>query len=180
MNIKESTNLMQKITLILEPLTTTSFAPFGDVIEVNESQNHFPINLGTVERFHDLGTVDTDRQCGHPLISIVTCNTQASLPYTLPLLERHPLGSQCFMPLDNTPIMVVVAEKDESPNVATLRAFISDGSQGINYHAGIWHMPITFLQKDQRMLVVDRGGEGNNCDERPLPDYEIIIRENIL
>ena len=169
--------MSEAINLELEPLTAEAFAAFGDVIEVNESNQHFPINMGTVERFHDLANVDITEQGGRTLISIVTCNTLASLPYTLPLLERHPLGSQCFMPLDNTPIMVVVAEKNESPQVETIRAFISDGTQGINYHTGVWHMPITCLNKDQRMLVVDRGGEGNNCDEHPFPDYEIIISE---
>lgn len=168
---------MQKIILELEPLTAEAFAPYGDVIEVDEANQHFPINMGTVERFHDLATVDTSNEGGRTLLSVVTCNTLSSLPYTLPLVERHPLGSQCFTPLDDTPMVVAVTEKGDSPQADTIRAFISNGRQGVNYHAGVWHMPLIFLNADQRMLVVDRGGEGHNCDEWPFPDYEIVISD---
>ncbi|MGB1311677.1 MAG: ureidoglycolate lyase [Leucothrix sp.] len=167
---------MQQIKIQLAPLTQQAFKPFGDVIEI-EGANHFPINQGTVERHNDLGTVEIGGDNGRPLISIVTCNNLSSLPYTLPLIERHPLGSQAFIPMDNTPIVVAVAEPTDSPQPEQIKAFISNGYQGVNYHSNIWHMPMLFLDKDQRMIVVDRGGEGNNCDEFPFPEYEIIITE---
>jgi len=77
--------------------------------------------------------------------------------------------------MDNTPIVVAVVEPCESPEPQQIRAFISNGFQGINYHRNVWHMPMLFLDKDQRMVVVDRGGKGNNCDELPFPEYQIII-----
>lgn len=165
---------MKQLTIELEPLTAGAFAPYGDVVEI-ENAKHFPINLGTVERYNDLAKVDTSEQNGRTLVSIVCCNELSSLPYQLPFVERHPLGSQSFIPMDNTPIVVAVAEAGEPPEAERLRAFISNGTQGINYHRGVWHMPMLFLNKDQRMIVVDRGGEGNNCEEHHYPDYEIIL-----
>lgn len=165
---------MQQLHIKVEPLTKDAFKPYGDVVEI-EGANHFPINQGTVERHNDLASVDIGGEEGHTLVSIVTCNELSSLPYTLPLIERHPLGSQSFIPMDNTPIVVAVAEPSDSPQPQQIRAFISNGYQGVNYHRNVWHMPMLFLDKDQRMVVVDRGGKGNNCDEIPFPEYEIII-----
>ena len=165
---------MQKINIQVEPLTKQAFKAFGDVIEIDDAQ-HFPINQGTVERHHDLAGVDIGGEVGRPLISIVTCNEWFTLPYKLPLLERHPVGSQAFIPMDNTPIVIAVAEVGESPKPQQIKAFISNGSQGVNYHRNVWHMPMLFLDKNQRMIVVDRGGEGNNCDEFPFPEHQIII-----
>lgn len=167
---------LKQLTIKLEPLTAEAFKAFGDVVEI-EGAEHFPINQGTVERHNDLATVDIGGEEGRTLVSIVTCNEQSSLPYTLPLIERHPLGSQSFIPMSNVPIVVAVAEPSESPQPEQIRAFISNGFQGVNYHRNVWHMPMLFLDKDQRMIVVDRGGKGNNCDELPFPDYQITITE---
>ncbi|CAA6800026.1 MAG: Ureidoglycolate hydrolase (EC [uncultured Thiotrichaceae bacterium] len=165
---------MQQLNIILEPLTREAFAPFGDVVEI-EGAKHFAINRGTVERYNDVATVDTSEQDGRTLISIVCCNELATLPYTLPFVERHPLGSQSFIPMDNTPIVVAVAKAGEPPGSDHIRAFISNGQQGINYHKGVWHMPMLFLNADQRMIVIDRGGPGDNCEEHHFPEEEIVL-----
>jgi ureidoglycolate lyase len=165
---------MQQLKIGLQPLTSAAFAPFGDVIET-EHATHFPINRGTVERYHDLAQVDTGMQDGRTLVSIVCCNELATLPYTLPFVERHPLGSQAFIPMDNTPIVVAVAEAGDPPAADKIRAFISNGQQGVNYHRGVWHMPMLFLNAGQRMMVVDRGGPGDNCEEHHFADCEIVL-----
>nr|CAA6830846.1 MAG: Ureidoglycolate hydrolase (EC [uncultured Thiotrichaceae bacterium] len=165
---------MQQQMIKLESLSSEAFAPFGDVVEIEGAQ-HFPINRGTVERYHDVATIDTSTQDGHTLISIVCCNELATLPYTLPFMEQHPLGSQSFIPMDNTPIVVAVAEAGEPPTPDNIHAFISNGQQGINYHKGVWHMPMLFLNADQRMICIDRGGAGDNCVEHHFPGYEIVL-----
>lgn len=165
---------MQPYTIQLEPLSSAAFAPFGDVVEIEGAQ-HFPINRGTVERYHDIATIDTSTQQGRTIISIVCCNALATLPYTLPFMERHPLGSQSFIPMDNTPIVVAVAAAGNPPDVEHIRAFISNGQQGVNYHKGVWHMPMLFLEANQRMIVVDRGGSGDNCEEHHFSDREIVL-----
>lgn len=154
------------IELYPEPLTREAFAPFGDVI-APEGVRHFPINAGAIERHHDLARVEVG-EGGRLLISIATCNRITELPYRIPLVERHPLGSQAFIPLNETPMVVVVAPPGESVDPAGLRAFISNGRQGINYHPGVWHMPLITADPEQRFLVVDRGGPGDNCEELPL------------
>ena len=163
------------LQLKAEPLTREGFAPFGDVIE-SEGAKHFAINAGTIERFHDLAQVDLgEEEGGRTLVSIAECNVAAELPYRVTFVERHPLGSQAFVPLDDTPLMVLVAPAGESVSPDALRAFVSNGRQGINYHRGIWHLPLISLCKGQRMLIVDRGGPGGNCEEYHFPEGEIFL-----
>ena len=159
----------------LEPLTREAYAPYGDVIDM-EDVDHFSINEGAIERFHDLATVDIGAdEGGRTLISIALCNRADTLPYKLPHVERHPLGSQAFLPLDDTPVIVVVAPHGESVDPKDIKAFISNGKQGINYSRAVWHMPLIALKEGQQMIIVDRGGPGNNCEEFYFPDHEIIL-----
>jgi ureidoglycolate lyase len=149
-----------------QPLTRRAFAPFGDVIETEGAQ-HFPINRGAVERFHDLASVDPGED-GRVLISIVEALHACADPVPVALVERHPLGSQAFVPLGGATMCVVVARAGETVGPDDLHAFVSNGRQGVNYHPGTWHMPLVAFDPGQRFLVVDRGGPGDNCDERAL------------
>lgn len=159
----------------IEQLTRAGFADFGDVIETVNS-NHFPINEGRVERYHDLATVQLGGDNSRALINIFECNVASELPYQLPLVERHPLGSQAFMPLTPVKFVVVVGRAGELPDPQELRAFESNGKQGINYHRGVWHMPLIADEAGLRFLVVDRGGDGHNCDEQAYAaDQKIMI-----
>lgn len=163
------------VNVKIEPLTRAAYAPYGDVIDMQDV-DHFSINEGAIERFHDLAKVDIGAdEGGRTLISIALCNRADSLPYTLPHVERHPLGSQAFLPLDDTPVIVVVAPHGESVDPADIKAFISNGKQGINYHRAVWHMPLIALQKGQQMIIVDRGGPGNNCEEFYFPGHQIVL-----
>jgi ureidoglycolate lyase len=152
-------------TLIVEPLTRAAFAPFGDVIELDGAQ-HFPINAGTTIRYHDLADVDVAQDGGRALINVFRAQPRA-LPFEVTMLERHPLGSQAFMPLGERPYLVVVALAGEL-DVATIRAFVTRGWQGVNYAKGVWHHPLIALDVASDFIVVDRGGEGRNLDERQL------------
>ena len=157
----------------LEPLTREAFAPFGDVIEIAGAR-HFPINRGTIERYHDLANIDLDAE-GRAIISIMACNEVSSLPYRVEVIERHPLGSQAFVPLDPIRMIVAVIEPGDDPDPATMRAFVSDGRQGVNYRAGVWHMPLISERPGQQYLIVDRAGPGANCDELELVAPPLIV-----
>lgn len=154
---------MDALRLFPAPLTKESFAPFGDVIEVDGTQR-IEINDGTTERFHDLAAVDVKSGGGHPLINIFRGQPRPQ-PIDIRMVERHPLGSQAFIPLREQTWLVVVAPPGEAPDLSQLRAFRAEGHQGVNYHAGVWHHPLLVLKPDHDFLVVDRGGPGDNCDE---------------
>jgi ureidoglycolate lyase len=158
----------------IEPLSRDGFADFGDVIETDNAE-HFSINEGRVERFHDLATVQLGGDNSRALVNIFVCNVASHFPYELPLVERHPLGSQAFFPLSPIQFVVVVGRAGEHPHPDDLRAFESNGLQGINYHSGVWHMPLIAHEVGLQFLVVDRGGEGHNLDEQGYPGQQVII-----
>lgn len=155
-------------TLKIEPLTRETFAPFGDVIVADAAARQFPINHGTTQRFHDLAHVDVESEDGHALISIFRGQPRV-LPITLTMLERHPLGSQAFIPLSTRPYLVVVAPPGEL-DPAAIRAFLATAGQGVNYARGTWHHPLLALEAVCDFLVVDRGGSGVNLDEVDLAE----------
>jgi ureidoglycolate lyase len=143
-------------------LTVESFAPFGDVIQT-EGRPWVWINDHTCRRFDDLATVDVAADGGRPLLSVFEAAPRA-LPLTVHALERHPLSSQAFVPLDALPFLVVVAEPAPAGRVGRVHAFWSNGRQGVNYRANTWHHALIALHRDSRFLVVDRGGRGENCE----------------
>lgn len=160
-------------TLIIEPLTKEAFAPFGDVIET-EGSDFFMINNGSTRRYHKLATVETQLPDDQAIISIFRAEALA-MPLTIRMLERHPQGSQAFVPLLGKPFLVVVAPPGDCPDPAQVRAFISDGRQGVNYRRGVWHHPILAIAAQDDFLVVDRSGAGNNCDEHFFDESEQLL-----
>ena len=100
---------------------------------------------------------------GRPLINIFRA-TPWKLPLRVAMVERHPLSSQAFIPLAPARFLLVVAAPGNAPDPTALRAFVTDGSQGVNYARGTWHHPVLALDHVTDFLVVDRGGPGENCD----------------
>ena len=154
--------------LSIEALTAERFAPFGDVISADTAARHFPINGGTTERYHDLADLDAGPD-GKLIVSIFRSQPR-ELPFAVTMLERHPLGSQAFMPLIAQPYLVVVAPAGDAPLPNALRAFLARPGQGINYAPGVWHHPLLALKETGDFLVIDRSGPGNNCDEITLAE----------
>jgi ureidoglycolate lyase len=160
--------------LAIEPLTREAFAPFGDVIEL-EGAKQIPINLGTTIRYHDLANVDITDEGGRTLVNLFRGQPRA-LPFEITMMERHPLGSQAFIPLNDKPYLVVVApagELDESK----IRAFVTSGWQGVNYAKGVWHHPLLALGEVSDFIVVDRGGDGHNLNEQNLRESQWLTEE---
>lgn len=156
-----------------EPLTAEAFKPFGDVIETAD-RDFFMINNGSTQRFHRLAEVMLGRAGDRGIISIFRAQ-QIPMPMEVKMLERHPQGSQAFVPLKQNPFLVLVAPAGETPDPAAIRAFITDGTQGVNYHTGVWHHPVLSCVEEDDFLVVDREGEGNNCDEHFFADDTQIL-----
>lgn len=153
--------------LAIEPLTPESFAAFGQVIHAEAARKVFPINQGTTTRFHALAQVELDG--GTAAISIARAQPQA-LPLAIRMLERHPLGSQAFVPLAGVRWLVVVATSPQDPP----RAFLADRGQGVQYRRGCWHHPLIALDQGGDFLIVDRVGAGENCEEAVLAGEWIL------
>ena len=148
-----------------EPLTPEAFAPFGDVLEAEGPPDRL-INQGLCGRFHDRARLDFGG--GRAGISIFKAEPRA-LPYRLEMVERHPLGSQAFLPMSLDPFLVVVAEGQE-PVPGRLRAFLTSPGQGVNLLRNCWHGVCTPLSAPGLFAVVDRIGEGDNLEEYWLPE----------
>lgn len=156
------------ITLKPEPLTAERFAPYGEVIETSRGGAD-AMNAARFERFDDLCNVDLSND-GRIAVSIARCRTPTSLPLRLDIVERHPLGSQAFIPLSPCKMVIVVAPPEESVDASDLRAFVTNGRQGFNYRRGTWHMPLISFAAGQEYLIIDRGGSEANCEEHTLDD----------
>ena len=160
--------------LACEALTQEAFAPFGELIDPRAASTSYPINQGNALRFHALARADCGAMGGSTLISIVRASAR-TLPFTVRTLERHPLGSQAFVPLQATRYLVVVA----SHPGARPRLFLANADQGINFFRGTWHHPLLALDRTSEFLVIDRGGSGDNCEERALDQAWLIDRESL-
>lgn len=159
-------------TMTPQPLTAERFAPFGDVIQVQEGNKVLSINQGFTERHHDLAQVDVAEQDGRTLINIFR-STPMAQPIELRMMERHPLGSQAFIPLNDRPYLVAVAAPGEF-DPSAIQVFLAQPGQGVNYHKGTWHHFCLALDDVSDFLVVDRGGNGHNCDEVTLEGNDVI------
>jgi ureidoglycolate lyase len=161
------------IRLPLRPLTVEAFAPFGEVIEASPERHHFPINAGTTTRFHALAQAEVSGE-GRVVLSIFRGQPFA-LPLALRVIERHPLGTQAFVPMSGRPWIAVVGAPGPAPAPSALTAFLCRGDQGVQYARGTWHHPLIALEAESDFLVVDRVGDGHNCDEVPLDDGTVWI-----
>ena len=146
----------------IQPLTREAFAPFGQVIEWEGAPN-FPINAGKCTRYHDLAKIETTGEKARPMISLLR-GEPYPLPLELSMVERHPLGSQAFVPLTDFPFLVVVAEETEGGPGEPI-AFRTAPGQGVNIDRNVWHGILTPLDGVSDFAVVDRGGEGVNLEE---------------
>lgn len=153
------------------PLTRERFAPFGDVIESSHVEAA-AMNDARFERFNDLCNIDVGD--GSVAVSITTSRVATKLPYLVSMVERHPLGSQAFVPLSPCRMVFVVAPAAETVDEDALVAFVSNGHQGINYARGTWHMPLLAFETGQRYLIIDRAADRPNCDVHELENPVLL------
>lgn len=155
------------------PLEAGSFAPFGNVIEAAGAPTMM-INRGLCGRYHDLASLDFPGDDAQPGISLFQAEPRA-LPYELDMMERHPLGSQAFLPMSADPFLVIVAE-DRNGQPGEPKAFLTRPGQGVNYHRGTWHGVLTPLHAPGLFAVVDRIGPGENLEEHWFEEAFTIMQ----
>ena len=161
--------------LQVQPLSAEAFKPFGDVIQANDAAKHFSINQGYAERYDRLALVDANDLGGQAGISIFRAKARP-MPMELSVLEKHPLGSQAFMPMSGHAYLVVVAPGGNAPEIDKAQCFLAGATQGVNYAKGTWHHPLLALH-DGDFLVVDRSGaKGDmNCVEFSLQGLGLLV-----
>lgn len=158
--------------LAVAALAPADFAPFGDVIEA--AGEGIPINEGMAQRFHDLAAIDPGSSGGRLAVSVFRARPWPR-PIQVRVMERHPLGSQAFVPMSERPFAVVVAQPGPAPKPEDLRAFVTNGRQGVHYRPGVWHHPLLVLDQPADVLVIDRVGPGVNLDKISFLAYDIYL-----
>lgn len=143
-----------------QPLTAAAFAPYGDVLDASGAPDKM-INDGMCARHHDRAKLEFEG--GRAGVSIFNAQPRA-LPYDFDLVERHPDGSQCFVPMTQAPFLVIVAQ-DQGGTPGTPHAFLTAPGQAVNFHRGTWHGVLTPLSAPGLFAVVDRIGPGGNLEE---------------
>ncbi|ENU23804.1 hypothetical protein F993_01958 [Acinetobacter proteolyticus] len=176
---------MHEKNIEIRPLTQDSFAAFGDVIE-KSNKDFILINQGLTERYHALSLAQVSGDQVAVGMSIFHNLSATPIPFQIEMLERHPYGSQSFIPLQQQKFIVVVALPFDQtqPDEQRIQAFISNGQQGVTYHQGVWHHPLITLEADSDFLVVDRIGGGSNCDVHHLSHIcwitEALVQSEIV
>lgn len=147
-------------TIRIEPISAEAFAPFGDLLDCGGDPDKW-INQGKCGRYHDRATLDFDD--GRAGISLFKAELR-ELPLTLDMVERHPLGSQAFIPMSHDAFLVIVAQ-ETGTGPGNPRAFLTQPGQAINFHRGTWHGVLTPIAGSGLFAVVDRIGAGENLEE---------------
>jgi len=159
--------------IIPQPINMSNFSEFGDVITTNDIKP-IKINNGYALRFDGIANLDTKEENGETTISIFSA-LKRNFPMKIDMMEKHPLGSQAFIPMKETTFLVLVAPKGDKPIIEKIQSFIVPPGVGVNYKAGTWHFPLISTE-DMNFLVVDRKGSGNNLVIKNLEEKKIVLK----
>ena len=162
-----------KIIINPKPITKENFSKFGDMITTNDIKP-LEINNGYAKRFDGIANVDTSKDNGETIISIFSA-LKRSFPMKIDMMEKHPLGSQAFVPMKETTFLVFVAPKGNKPDLNKIEAFIVPPGIGVNYNPGTWHFPLISTE-NMNFLVIDRKGSGDNLVIENLDKEEIVLK----
>lgn len=169
---------MQNIKLIPEKLTAENFANFGEVVTIQSKESR-TINDGYAEKYADIASLDTSEDQGQTSVHIFVAKSR-QFPLQISMLEKHPFFSQTFIPRHSSPFLVVVAPPAKTPSIEKLRAFITNGEQGINYSRGVWHFPLISMDDNSQFIVIDRKHNEDldtieQCEEFTLDDVNVTL-----
>ena len=162
-----------KITINPKPITKNNFSKFGDMITTADIKP-IEINEGYAKRFDGIANLDTSKDNGETTISIFSA-LKRSFPMKIDMMEKHPLGSQAFIPMKQTTFLVLAAPEGNKPDLNKIEAFIVPQEIGVNYNPGTWHFPL-IATEDMNFLVVDRKGSGDNLVIENIEKEEVILK----
>ena len=150
----------------------SNFAEFGDLISTSDI-NPIDINAGYAKRFDNLADLNTLKNGGKTIVSIFSA-LKRTFPMKVDMMEKHPLGSQAFIPMKETTFLTFVAPAGDFPEINKIQSFIIPPKTGINYKPGIWHFPLISTE-DTNFLVIDRKGKGENLIIHKFKKEKIIL-----
>jgi ureidoglycolate lyase len=162
-----------KITINPKPITKENFSKFGDMI-TTDNIKPIEINEGYAKRFDGIANLNTSKDNGETTICIFSA-LKRSFPMKVDMMEKHPLGSQAFIPMKQTTFLVLVAPEGNKPDLNKIEAFIIPQDIGVNYNPGTWHFPL-IATEDMNFLVVDRKGSGDNLVIENLDKEEVLLK----
>tara|TARA_B100000029_G_scaffold290054_1_gene283713 strand:+ start:1686 stop:2180 length:495 start_codon:yes stop_codon:yes gene_type:complete len=159
---------------IIKPIkiSRTNFTPYGDLISSDDIKP-IDINAGYAKRYDDLVKLNTSKDGGSTIISIFSA-LKRTFPMKIDMMEKHPLGSQAFIPMKETTFISFVAPAGDRPDISKIQSFIIPPKTGINYKPGIWHFPLISTE-DTNFLVIDRKGNGKNLIIHKFQKENIIL-----
>tara|TARA_Y100000590_G_scaffold319474_1_gene361555 strand:- start:411 stop:908 length:498 start_codon:yes stop_codon:yes gene_type:complete len=163
-----------KIIIKPKKITRKNFKKFGDLISTKKIKP-LNINNGYAKRFDNLCKINTSVKKGSTIMSIFSAKKR-KFPMKITMMEKHPLGSQAFVPMSETKFLVFVAPKGKKPNTKKIQSFIVPKQTGINYKPGIWHFPL-ISTKSMNFLVIDRKGKGNNLVIYKFKNEKISLKQ---
>ena len=160
---------------IIKPIKINrkNFSMYGDLISSTDIKP-MDINAGYAKRFDDLANINTLKDEGKTIVSIFSA-LKRTFPMRIDMMEKHPLGSQAFIPMKETTFIVFVAPQGEKPDISKIESFIIPTGIGINYKPGIWHFPLISTE-DTNFLVIDRKGNGNNLIIHKFEKEKITLK----
>jgi ureidoglycolate lyase len=161
-----------KITINPRPITKENFSKFGDMI-TTANIKPIEINKGYAKRFDGIANLNTTKNNGETTICIFSAQKR-SFPMKIDMMEKHPLGSQAFIPMKQTTFLVLVAPEGNKPDLNKIEAFIVPPDKGVNYNPGTWHFPLIATEV-MNFLVVDRKGSGDNLVIEHLDQEDIFL-----
>ena len=159
---------------IIKPIKISreNFAQYGDLI-TSDDISPININAGYAKRFDDLANLDTSKDGGKTIISIFSA-LKRKFPMKIDMMEKHPLGSQAFIPMKETTFLTFVAPQGKAPEIDKIQSFIVPPKAGVNYKPGTWHFPLISTE-DINFLVIDRKGNGENLIIHKFEKENIIL-----
>ena len=159
---------------IIKPIEIAreNFAAYGDLIS-SDAIKPMDINDGYAKRFDNLANINTSQNKGETIVSIFSA-LKRTFPMKIDMMEKHPLGSQAFIPMKQTTFLAFVAPPGDKPEIKKIESFIVLPGMGINYKAGIWHFPLISTE-NMNFLIVDRKGDGNNLIIHNFDKEKIIL-----
>ena len=160
---------------IIKPIkiTRANFAAYGDLISSDDIKP-MDINAGYAKRFDNLVNINTSKDGGKTIVSIFSA-LKRTFPMKIDMMEKHPLGSQAFIPMNETTFLCFVAPPGESPEIDKIQSFIIPPKTGINYKPGIWHFPLISTE-DTDFLVIDRKGNGENIVIHKFDKEKVVLK----